>query len=87
MTRMLLAAAAALTLVAASPAFGCPECHDCPMHKDKVAAAEKGEKKGVEKKAACPCVGEGKDCTCGAQCQCAHCGEKAKQKAEGAKKS
>jgi hypothetical protein len=88
MIRMLLAATAAVALAAASPALGCPDCHDCPMHKDKVAAADRDGKKDAEKKAACACAGEGKDCRCGAQCECAHCGEKkAEKKAEGAKKS
>ena len=88
MIRMLLATTAALALAVATPALACPECHDCPMHKDKVAAAEKGEKKAAEPKATCACAGEGKDCKCGAQCQCAHCGaKKAEKKPDGAKKS
>jgi hypothetical protein len=41
MTRIILAAAAAFALVAAAPAFACPDCKDCPMHKDKVSAATK----------------------------------------------
>jgi hypothetical protein len=41
MVRMFLAAAAAFALVSASPAVACPDCHDCPMHKDKAAAAAK----------------------------------------------
>ena len=83
MIRMILAAAAAPALVSANPAFACPNCNDCP-HKDKVAAADKGEKKDGEKKAAsCGCAGEGQECKCGAQCQCAHCGaKKAEKKAE-----
>jgi hypothetical protein len=86
MIRMLLAAAAALALVSAAPAYACPNCNDCPMH--KVAAADKAEKKDGDQKVSCPCAGEGKDCKCGAQCECAHCGaKKAEKKGEGAKKS
>ncbi len=83
MIRMLLAAAAAFALVSAVPAFACPDCHDCPMHKDKVAAADKAEKKGAEKKdaekdkkvAGCSCQGGDAKagCKCGAGCHCAHC--------------
>jgi hypothetical protein len=50
------------------------------MHKDKVAAADKVEKKEGEKKVACACAGEGKDCKCGAQCTCAHCSAKKGEK-------
>ncbi len=73
MIRMILAAAATLALVSSSPAFACPDCHDCPMHKDKVAAADKAAKKGGDKadrKAACAC-GDHKDCKCGGKCDCA----------------
>jgi hypothetical protein len=82
MIRSILAAAAAFALVSAAPALACPECHDCPMHKDKVAAADKAEKKDVEKKVACPCAGEGKDCKFGAQCTCPHCAAKKAEKKE-----
>ena len=41
MTRIILAVAAAFALVSAAPAFACPDCKDCPMHKDKVAAVAK----------------------------------------------
>lgn len=69
MTRIILAAAAAFALVSAAPAFACPECHDCPQHKDKVAAADKAEKKEGEKKCACGAT-SAKDCKCGGKCDC-----------------
>jgi hypothetical protein len=73
MIRFLLAAAAAVALAAASPAVACPDCHDCPMHKDKVAAAEKTDKKEGDKKPTCPCVAQGKECQCGENCKCPDC--------------
>ncbi len=76
MTRLLVAAAAAFALVSASPAFACPDCKNCPGHEGKVASADKAEKKDAEKKVSCDCAGEGKECKCGAQCQCAHCSAK-----------
>jgi hypothetical protein len=85
MIRMILAAAAAFALASAAPALACPDCKDCPMH--KTASAEKAEKKGGEKTAACACAGEGKECKCGAQCTCAHCGAKKAEKKEEGKKS
>jgi hypothetical protein len=86
MIRMLLAAAAALALVSAAPALGCPNCNtpECPMHK---AAADKAAKKAGDVKAACACAGEGKECTCGAQCDCPHCAAKKAEKKEAGKKS
>lgn len=67
MTRMILAFAAAFALASAAPAFAEP-CKDCPMHKEKVAAAEKAEKKDAKK---CPCgAADPKDCKCGAKCDC-----------------
>ncbi len=87
MIRMILAAAAAFALASTTPAFACPDCHDCPNHKDKVAAADKADKKDAEKKATCACA-DGKDCKCGAQCQCPHCtAKKAEKKDAGSKKS
>ncbi len=82
MTRFILAAAAALALGSAAPAFACPDCKDCPNHKDKVAAAEKAEKKDAEKK--CPCgATSAKDCKCGDKCDChAKKDEKKPEKAE-----
>jgi hypothetical protein len=85
MIRMILAAAAAFALVSATPALACPDCKDCPMH--KVAAADQGEKKEGEKVPACACAGEGKECKCGAQCMCAHCGAKKAEKKDEGKKS
>lgn len=70
MTRILFAAALALTLGYAAPAFAGP-CADCPEHKEKVAAAEK-----KDEKVACPCNKETKgECKCGASsgCHCPHC--------------
>jgi hypothetical protein len=88
MIRMILAAAAAFALVSAVPAFACPDCKDCPMH--KVAAADKAEKKEgdkAEKKIACPCVAAGQECKCGAQCQCPHCAAKHAAEKKDEKKS
>jgi hypothetical protein len=77
MLRFAFAAAAALTLWVATPARACEDCKNCPHA--KVASAEKAEKAGkTEKKdavAACPC-GEGKECKCGAKCECPRCHEK-----------
>jgi hypothetical protein len=85
MIRMFLAAAAAFALVSASPVLACPDCKDCPMHK---AAAAGTEKPDAEKKAACACAHDGKECKCGAQCQCPHCGaKKAAEKKDETKKS
>jgi hypothetical protein len=89
MTRIILAAAAALALVSAAPAFACPDCHDCPQHKDKVASADQAEKKDADKadksakdkKVACHCSKDG-NCKCGSSCQCAHEHEKGEKKAE-----
>jgi hypothetical protein len=68
MTRMILAFAAAFALASAAPAFACPDCKDCPMHKDKVAAADKAEKKDPEKK--CACGKDPKTCSCAGKCEC-----------------
>jgi hypothetical protein len=69
MTRIILAVAAAFALVSAAPAFACPDCKDCPMHKDKVAAAEKVEKKDADKK--CACGKDPKECKCATgKCDC-----------------
>jgi hypothetical protein len=87
MIRMILAAAAAFALVSATPALACPDCKDCPMH--KVSAADKTEKQGGDTKpVACPCSGgEGKECKCGAQCQCPHCAAKKAEKKDETKKT
>jgi hypothetical protein len=84
---MILAATAAFALVSATPALACPNCDQCAKHKDKVAAAEQTEKKDGEKKAVCGCAGEGKECKCGAQCQCSHCGAKKAAEKKDEKKS
>jgi hypothetical protein len=69
MIRSFLAAAVAFALLGSTPAFACPDCKDCPMHKDKVASAEKAEKK--EAPAKCKCgAATAKDCKCGAKCAC-----------------
>jgi hypothetical protein len=86
MTRIILTVAAALALVSAAPAFACPDCHDCPEHKDKVASADKAEKKDgdksdKDKKVACQCSKDG-NCKCGANCQCALEHGKSEKKAE-----
>jgi hypothetical protein len=88
MIRMILAAAAAFALVSATPALACPNCHDCPMHKDKVAAAGEPEKKDgdkAEKKATCACAAAGQECKCGDQCQCPHCAAKHAEKKDAKK--
>ncbi len=77
MIRIILAAAAALALVSAAPVLAEP-CKDCPMHKEKVAASEKADKKDP---AACPCgAASPKDCKC-AEGKCA-CSKKPEKKAE-----
>jgi hypothetical protein len=43
MTRIILALAAAVALVGASPAFAGPGCENCPMHKDKASASPNAE--------------------------------------------
>lgn len=85
MIRMLLAAAAAFAVFAAQPALADEDgCKNCPMHKS--AQADKGDKKDA--KAGCPCAGEGKECKCGANCQCPHCAaKKAAEKKDDTKKS
>ena len=74
MPRFLLAAAAALALTLAAPSQACENCKDCPHAKvasaEKADKAAKPEKKEVAK--GCPC-GEGKECKCGAKCDCPHC--------------
>ena len=91
MSKLILAAAAAFALVSAAPAFACPDCKDCPHHKDKVASTETGDKAATtdtkagekDKKVAvdCPChKGEAGPCKCGDKCQCA--AKKAEKKAE-----
>ncbi len=94
MIRLALAAAAAAFLASAAPAYACGP--DCPMHKDKaaaadcphhkVAAADPAEKKDATKDAkACACKGE-KDCKCGhahehaANCDCPACHAKKDEK-------
>ncbi len=81
MIRMILAAAAAFALVSAAPAFACPDCH-----KDKVASTDKAEKKDGDKAdqdkkvAGCACNKDGGACKRGANGQCAHGSEHAKDK-------
>jgi hypothetical protein len=77
MTRIILAAAAAFALVSASPAFACPDCKDCPMHKDKVSAADKAEKKDAPK---CACGKDPKSCKCAGKCDCHAKAEKKDEK-------
>ncbi len=81
MTRILFAAAASFALASAAPVYAA--CADCPGHGDKVAAADKTDKKA----AACNCPGgDGKECKCGAKCDCPHCHAKKAEK-EGQKKT
>jgi hypothetical protein len=79
MTRLLLAAAAALALAFASPVLA-RDCHgdcaNCPHR----AEADKGAKADAAAKEAPPCgchAKDGKGCTCEKGCKCAHCGQKA----------
>ena len=87
MIRLVLAAAAAFAL--AAPALACPDCKDCPMHKDKVAAADatapKAETKPATAKCACGAA-TAKDCKCGDKCTC-HAKKDEKKDAKDAKKS
>jgi len=84
MIKLVLAAVAAVALFAAPPVFaGCKDCQNCPQ---KMASADKAEKKEA---VACPC-GDGKECKCGDKCECAHCSaakkcDKCGKKGEGAK--
>ncbi len=77
MTRLVLAAAAAIALLMAPAALACPDCNtkDCPHA--KAAAAEKTDKATAGND--CPCHG-GKDCKCGPNCKCEHCAKKAAEK-------
>ncbi len=82
MLKMILGAAAALSLAFAAPALACPsgDCKDCPHGKQtKVAEADKKDE------AKCHCVDKGGTCKCGDKCQCANCpvhGKKAEKKDE-----
>jgi hypothetical protein len=70
MAKFLFAAAAAFALFSAQPARACEDCKNCPKH--QVAA---GDKKDAEKPG-CACHGsDGKECKCGAKCECPHCHE------------
>jgi len=82
MMKLLLAAAAAFALTTVAPAYACPDCKDCPMH--KVAAADQADKKDAkDTKVACTCGKAGADCKCGAKCDCPHChAAKAEKKGE-----
>ncbi len=88
MTKMLLAAAAAFAFVTAAPAFACPDCKDCPMHKVAQADTKAEKKDAKDTKTACACGKAGADCKCGEKCDCPHChGAKAAPKKEEPKKS
>jgi hypothetical protein len=76
MIRFLVAAAAALALWAQPALADCAHCKDCPHHKTAQADDKAGTKDDKAAKVACPCAGEGKECKCGANCQCAHCAQK-----------
>ncbi len=86
MIRTILASAAALALASSAPALACPNCNDCPTHKDKTAAADKADKNAADKKAACACA-DGKECKCGEHCECSHCSAKKDAKKDSGKKS
>jgi hypothetical protein len=72
MMRLILAAAAALALVSASPARACPDCKSC----QHVAQADTKPADKKDPKAATPCGCAGanaKECKCGKDCKCPHC--------------
>ncbi len=90
MLKFLLGAAAALALVAATPASACGDCKDCPHKKDTTAQVQKGaavaeaDKKDMK---GCGCDhAASKECKCGEKCACATCpvhakkGDKAEKK-------
>jgi hypothetical protein len=88
MMKFLLGVAAALALVAATPAAACEDCKNCPNHKKEsaqvekkstLAEADKKEEKG------CTCHGAAqKECKCGDKC---HCMDKKDDKKEEPKKT
>lgn len=73
MTRLVLAAAVAFSLLFAPAAHAC-DCKDCPHAK---AAAQQKDKAAAGQD--CPCHG-GKECKCGPNCKCEHCAKKAAEK-------
>ena len=91
MLKFLLGAAAALALLAATPAAACDDCKNCPHHKDAsaqvqktgaVAEADKKETKG------CGCDhAASKECKCGEKCACASCPVHGKKDTKTEKKS
>ncbi len=88
MTKLLLAAAAALAFVTAAPAFACQDCKDCPMHKVAQADTKAEKKDAKDPKVACNCHGSAGECKCGDKCDCPHChGAKAAPKKDEGKKS
>jgi hypothetical protein len=75
MMRFLVPALAAFALWAGPAAADCARCKDCPHHTTAQADGKDGKKDEKGATTACPCVGEGKECRCGAGCQCAHCAQ------------
>jgi hypothetical protein len=77
MLKVLIGAAAALALLAATPASACKDCGECSHHQSAaakaqptgaVAEADKKDKKG------CGCDHtSAKDCKCGEKCHCPDC--------------
>jgi hypothetical protein len=77
MLKLLAALAAALALVAASPARACDDCKNCPHHQQEASAKLAGtvvaesDKKDAK---TCGCDhSDKKACKCGDKCQCADC--------------
>jgi hypothetical protein len=89
MMKLLVGVAAALALLAASPArAGEGEgCKNCPHHAKEAAAETKGTQVAeAEKKdeKACHCgAKEAKDCKCGAKCHCTEADKDAKKDKKG----
>jgi hypothetical protein len=92
MMKYLVGVAAALALLAATPAAACGDCKDCPGHKKEAAAAAAtstavadAEKKDSK---TCGCDhSASKECKCGEKCQCANCPVHGKDAKKGDKKT
>ena len=75
MLKHLLGAAAALALLAATPAGACGDCKACPHKMGAAAQAQQpATEAGKQAGPACRCAQAGdKTCKCGDQCACASC--------------
>jgi len=91
MLKFLIGAAAALVLLAATPAAACEDCKNCQHHKEAAAKAEKtGAVAEADKKdeKGCHCDhATAKDCKCGEKCKCADCPMHGKKDDKAEKKS